>query len=69
MLDKVRAAKDVITSLLAALSVFGFTQITDDVTSGIVGIVTAVVALAVTLKGGGNNTPPAETPRVRAERF
>lgn len=54
MIDKVRAAKDVAASVLAALTTFGLATLDNDTEVAVVGIVGYAVTLALTFFGGGN---------------
>lgn len=54
MNDKVKAAKDIATSVLAGLTTFGVATLDSDAQVAVVGIVGYAVTLAVTFFGGGN---------------
>jgi len=59
MMDKIRAAKDLATSLLAALAAGGVFVIDDNVQATFWGALFGVAAFVMTLYGGGNDKPPA----------
>lgn len=69
VLDKARAVKDVLASVLAALALAGVPLLDDDTQSAVWAVVFAVLSGLVTLFGGGNSTPPADVPANHDERF